>query len=267
MRYAIVSRCLGLLLLAAAGLKLYGFGVDPVAPLGVFSAPAFRFLVILFEVALGAWLLSARQQVGAWLVVLTTFGVFAVVSCYQGWLGQASCGCLGSKVSVNPWIMFAIDLAAVLALVIARPDLQPLKEHRARIARTALGVVGTYLILVGALGAVVHFGYGSIDSAMAHLRQERISAHPSLVDVGEGAPGEMREGAVELTNRTDHPIRVIGGTSDCSCTVLGDLPIAIPPGETRSIRITVRLPNSRGSFNRRAALQIDDGGSAASAFA
>jgi hypothetical protein len=58
---------LGLLLLLAAELKIYGFGVDPVARLGVFSTPAFQFLVIAFEVLLGIWLLSGKQSAGAWI--------------------------------------------------------------------------------------------------------------------------------------------------------------------------------------------------------
>lgn len=63
-----------------------------------------------------------------------------------------------------------------------------------------------------------------------------------------------------MTNQTNHPIRLIGGTTDCSCSVLGDLPVTIPPGEARSITITMRLPNAPGSFNRKAQLTVDDQG-------
>ena len=251
---------LGLALLTAAGLKAYGFGVDPVARTGIFSAPAFQFLVILFEVGLGAWLLSGKQHLCAWLAVLVTFVAFAGISSYQGVIGQASCGCLGSKVSVNPWIMFGIDLIAVAALLIARPDFKPLWENRVRIVRTTAAVVGAYLLLMGVLVGFAHVAYGSVDAALAHLRNERISVNPSLIDMGEDVPGETREAAVELTNHTDQPIRLIGGTSDCSCTVLADLPVTIPPGEARSITVTVKLPNSKGAFNRKAALRIDDQG-------
>src|SRR6266436_1456861 len=65
-----ILRILGLILLAAAGLKVYGFDVDPIARTGVFSAPAFQFLVIAFELVLGSWLLSGKQQLGAWIVVM-----------------------------------------------------------------------------------------------------------------------------------------------------------------------------------------------------
>jgi hypothetical protein len=258
--FSLLARCLGLLLLTAAGLKVYGFGVDPVARLGIFSAPAVQFLVIVFEILLGLWLVSGVQPLGAWAAALSTFLVFASVSFYQGWIGQASCGCLGAKVSVNPWIMFTLDLAAIAALLLARPDLQPLWVHRARILSVGAGVLGVYLLLLGAAAGFAHVRYGSIDAAVADLRGERLSVRPSLVDVGQGAPGETRAVNMELTNRTQKPISIFGGTTDCSCSVLGDLPVTVLPGETKTISIQVRLPSSEGIFTRRAELLIDDNG-------
>ncbi|MBI2807076.1 MAG: DUF1573 domain-containing protein [Planctomycetes bacterium] len=182
------------------------------------------------------------------------------MSFYQGWIGQASCGCLGAKVSVNPWIMFTIDVAAFFALLLARPDLTPLWVHRVRILSVCSGVLGAYLLLLGSVAGIAHVRYGSIDAALASLRNERLSLQPALVDMGEGIAGEERDASVELTNWTEHPIRLIGGTADCSCTVLGDLPITIPPGESRSITVTMRLPKTPGLFNRKAQLTIDDEG-------
>ncbi len=246
------------MLLTAAGLKAYGFGVDPVARTGIFSAPAFQFFVILFEIGLGIWLLSGQQPLGSWLAVLLTFSAFAAISFYQGWIGQASLRLPWQEITVNPWIMFGIDLTGVAALLICRPNLRGLWEERMPIARSVGSVVGVYLLLMGILVGVAYLGFGSIDSALASLRGERLSIFPSLIDMGEGVPGEMRNASVELTNRTDHPIRIIGGTSDCSCTVLGDLPVTIPPGESRSINVAMHLPNAVGSFSRKARLQLDD---------
>jgi hypothetical protein len=81
-----------------------------------------------------------------------------------------------------------------------------------------------------------------------------------MVDMGEGLPEEVRQRKVELMNRTDQAVRVIGGTADCSCTVLADLPVTIPPGESRSITVSFRLPKASGIFNRKAALRLDDMG-------
>jgi hypothetical protein len=261
-----IPRVVGSVLLIAAGLKVYGFNVDPVARAGMFSAPTFQFLVIVFELGLGGWLLSGQQRAGAWIAAMLTFCTFAGVSCYQGIIGQASCGCLGSKVSVNPWLMFVFDLAAIAMLLISRPDLKSLWRDRAPIVRSAAGIFGVYLLLMAILAGVAYLGFGSIDAALASIRNECLSVFPALIDMGEGVPGETREAKVELTNRTDKPIRLVGGTSDCSYTVLGDLPVTVPAGESRSISVVVRLPNAAGTFNRKAGLQVDDLGFRAVSF-
>jgi len=204
----------------AACLKVYGRGVDPVASSGIFSAPAFQFLIVAFEIFLGVWLLSGLHRLGAWLTVLVAFTGFAFVSFYQGWIGRASCGCFG-KVAVHPWVTFTIDLAAVAALLLARPDLTPLYRRRARIASVGARLFLVYSLLLACLALFGHYRYGSIDAALASLRKDRLSVSPALIDMGEGTPGETREASVEVADR---PVRLIGGTSDCSCTVLGDLP-------------------------------------------
>jgi hypothetical protein len=93
--YAVISRCIGVLLLTAAGLKLWGLRVDAVPSLGVLSSPEFKVGLIEFEVFLGVWLLSGKATVVAWFTAILTFVAFAAASGYQGWQGQASCGCLG----------------------------------------------------------------------------------------------------------------------------------------------------------------------------
>lgn len=255
----LIPRGLGVLLLIAAALKMYGLGVDPVARTGMLSAPAFQFFLVLFELVLGAWLISGRQPAGAWLTVLIAFVAFACVSFYQGWIGLASCGCFG-RVAVNPWVTFTVDVVAIVALLITRPDLQPLWDNRAAVARTGSVVGGGYLLILGGLALVAHFRHGSIDVALANLRNERLSVYPATLDMGEGTAGKTVESHLELSNRTDHPIRVIGGTSDCSCTVLGDLPVKIPPHDSRSIIVQVHLPRKPGLFTREAQLVIDDEG-------
>src|SRR5205085_10267169 len=92
----IVPRVVGVLLLIAAGLKLYGLAVQPIASVGVFSAPEVQVALVNGEVLLRLWLLSGYQPVTAWLTALTAFGCFTGASYYMGWIGQTSCGCLGA---------------------------------------------------------------------------------------------------------------------------------------------------------------------------
>lgn len=212
LRYTWVARLLALLLLAAAGLKLNGLAVDPVGRMGLFSLPAFQIAVIEFELFLAAWLLWGRQPLGSWATAIGIFTAFAAVSAYQGWIGRASCSCFG-KLSVSPWYAFGIDITVLLSLVLGRPDLLALRLLLASLLPALYGLVGALLIL-GALAGLGALTYGSPDSALAHLRGERISFYPRLVDIGSGDPGEQREAAVEVVNRSDHPIRLIGGTKD-----------------------------------------------------
>ena len=67
LRYAVIARVLGVLLLAAAALKVQGLGFDPVRRLGIFAAPEFQVAVVEFEVFLGLWLLSGIPS--TWFLV------------------------------------------------------------------------------------------------------------------------------------------------------------------------------------------------------
>jgi hypothetical protein len=120
--YSLVSRLLGLLLIGAGVLKCFGLGVNPVAPSGVFSSPAFQIGLIQVEVVLGVWLLWGRNPISSWISALVTFTSFTIVSFYLGWLGQSSCGCFGA-LSIHPWYAFCVDMAAVLTLLASKPGL------------------------------------------------------------------------------------------------------------------------------------------------
>jgi hypothetical protein len=214
--YSVIARFLALLLLAAAALKLNGLAVDPVGRMGLFSIPAFQIAIIELEIFLAGWLLWGAQPLGSWAMTLAVFTIFAGVSAYQGWIGRASCGCFG-RLSVSPWYAFGIDLAVIFALLLGRPDLRPVREHPRFLLKSVLPVfygLGGAVVVLGALAGLAYSVYGSPDAALAHLRGERISLYPRLVDAGTGDPGEQRETTVEVVNRTDHPISLIGGTKD-----------------------------------------------------
>jgi hypothetical protein len=215
LRYSWISRFLALLLLAAAGLKLTGLAVDPVGRMGLFSMPAFQIAVVEFEFFLAAWLLWGKRPLGSWATALGVFTIFAVVSAYQGWIGRTSCGCFG-RLSVSPWYAFGIDLAVLLALILGRPDLREVRQPRQFLAsfQPVLYGLGGAILVLGSLAGVGSLIYGSADAALAHIRGERISLYPRLVDVGTGDPSETRDAAFEIVNREDHSIRLIGGAHD-----------------------------------------------------
>lgn len=265
----LVSRSIGGLLLAGAALKVQGLGVGPVAALGVFSPPAFQLATVLLEVFLGLWLLSGKQQTGSWLTALGVFITFAGVSSYLTWVGQSSCGCFG-KLSVKPGNALLIDLAALTALLVGRPDLKPLWANlRSSLARLIIsggcGLAGI-VVICGLLLGLASASFGSVAAAVAYFRGERVSVQPRLVEVGEGVPGEQRTVTVELANWTDKPVRLIGGTTGCSCTVLNDLPLTIPAKEVGAVSVRISLSGKPGVFTRKVAFLVDDDGFQAVAF-
>ena len=110
----------GLVLLAAAGLKLSGLEVSPYAQFGWLSTSWVQLAAIEWELVLGIWLISGLYaRVGTYAGVFT-FLTFGIVSCYLGIVGQASCGCFGT-VEISPWIAFAVDVLAIGVLLIGYP--------------------------------------------------------------------------------------------------------------------------------------------------
>jgi hypothetical protein len=116
----------------------------------------------------------------------------------------------------------------------------------------------TIVILSGILVGVACFGFGSVRAAIAYFRGERISIEPRLLDIGEGFGGEVRDAEVTLTNWTDGPVQIIGGSSDCSCSVLGDLPVTIAGNDSRTVSIKVLFNGAPGSFTRKVEFVAND---------
>jgi hypothetical protein len=259
----LIPRTLGILLLAAAGLKLHGLGVAPLSAIGWFSTAWFQVGLIVAEVVLGMWLVSGLAPLGSWALCVATFGGFAAFSFYQGLLGQSSCGCFG-RLSVSPWYAFILDLAVLTGLGFGRPDLKAVYQQPTATLKPVLlasvFTVGGVLLFAGLLFGTAHFAFGSVPAAVAYFRGERISIEPSVADVGAGAQGESKDVAVTLTNWTDQPIQVFGGTANCSCTVLGDLPVLIPAMESRLLSVQVHFKGSPGIFTRKAAFLVKNDG-------
>jgi len=256
-----VRRSTGVLLLVAAALKLQGLGPGPVTAMGLLSATWFQIALIEAEIILGVWLLAGISPVGAWMLACAAFATFAAVSLYQGYVGRASCGCFG-QIVVSPWYAFGLDIVFLGALaVFGRPALTPLwREPRAAFVRplaSAGGWLGGGALAFLALAAVAACFFGSLDGALAHFRGERIAIRPGIVDIGTGELGERREVEVAIVNYTAAPVRVVGGTSDCSCITTRDLPLTIQPGESRVLGVIVQMSGRPGIFTRTAMLLTD----------
>ncbi len=236
---------LGVLLLLTAGLKAFGGSLDPSGPIPALSNPIIQFAVIELEVILAVWLLSGWQVAGAWLTSLLAFGTFLVFNLYLGVVGHASCGCLG-RIQVNPYVTAGFDLAIMVALLVFRPARLSWYNSASilNLARKLAGAIAMLAVVLG-VGSLV---LGSPQDLIALFRGEAVSVHPETIDLGSGVAESRREANVTICNRSEDSVRLIGGTVDCACSVVKDLPVMLGPGESRSITVSFLRPDKEGRF-------------------
>jgi hypothetical protein len=253
--FRLVRVLLGSFLVAAAGLKVHGLALGPSSD-DFFLSPRLQIATIETETILGLWLLSGWSMRAARLLVLGFFAILAGTSFYLALAGQRSCGCFG-RVAVNPWVTFTVDLAAMVLLLLCRPgpstEMRPVPWFR-EILKTAVGAAAFLILIAGAF----LMASDNPAKALARMRGESIVVEPGVSDVGEGQIGAERAFQIRLTNYADQPIRIIGGTTTCSCIATNSLPISLEQGETRAIDVFVKFRGSVGEFHHGFELFTDD---------
>ncbi len=251
----------GLVLIAAALLKAGGQSYEPFSRGGVFGSSWAQLAIIQLELLVGAWLFLRPRSVGAWLLCVGMFACFACVTFYSGYVGQSSCGCFGA-VHVSPWYTFAFDAAVLVGLWLFRPEAVISRERRGAEVVAGLRTGAGRLIGLGLVSFVIiaagYVFFGSPDKALARLRGERLLASPAPVDLGTGQMGDELTGEVSIENLSDSKIRIIAGTSDCTCVATELLPLVIEPGGRNSLPIRLSLRGSAGQVHRTVTLVTDD---------
>jgi len=239
-------------LIAAAGLKLAWPSLDSPAVAGWIGSPAMQSVASVWELALGLWLFSGVARPLAWLLGVATFGTFAGLSLSAGVAGHASCGCLGA-VETNPWVMFAVDVAVLMLLVVGWPgrDEWAWAAGSTNVRWAAAGFIAA--ALVAGLGVA---WTGSPDAALARLRGDTLLAE--TLDLGVGRAGDRLEAVALVHNYSSAPVRIVGGTADCTCVTTVGLPLVIPPGGRADVPVTLTIPTSTpGRLDRVLTLYTD----------
>jgi len=247
----VIRRLIGLFLLATAALKLHALGTSSIAAGGWLGQAWVQLLAAEWEVVLGLWLISGAFPKSSWLAAVVTFMAFAAVSGYLGIAGADSCGCLGA-VETSPWWAFGLDAFALLLLAAVR--IREESTFALNGCRAAwVGTVAAVLAIATAAGAWL---FGTPETAVARLRGETLSA--ANVDFGSGKPGDVLEAATTIRNNSDRAIRLLGGTSDCTCTTIRDLPVVIEPGDAALVNIQLRISaDEQSQISRRVALRTN----------
>jgi hypothetical protein len=251
---AAVPVLIGAVLIVAAGLKLAGLAFSPVPAVGPFSSPRLSVGIATWELLLGAWLLSGHDRGLAWFASAFTFLSFAIASGYMGIIGVSSCGCFG-VMKASPWAAFAVDVAMLAVLAVFRPS--PL--FAAASIRSAVMKPGFAILVVIGVTAGLLSWTGHLAAGLAALRGETVSLSTSYLDFGIGEVGDNLHARMTVTNHNSQPLRIVGGTSDCSCTTTDSLPVTIEPGATADIPIKLHVPNAKpGQMTRTVILRTDN---------
>jgi hypothetical protein len=248
---------LGLFLLSAAAFKAHALLTGAPSANALVLSPRAQLGLIELEAFFGVLLLFGQIGRLGWAMAIGLFAMLAAVSLYLGLDGQPSCGCFG-RLSVNPWLTFALDLAAVAALVIWRP--------RPDRGRPAAGWRSTVFEISAAVGCLALSFAGLLFMAgnhraevLARLRGDAVTVEPEITRVGDGIRGEERSFGVQLTNRSNRPVCIMGGTNSCPCFATDNLPLQLAPGESRGIQVRMKFSGMTGRFVGSYLLYTDDG--------
>jgi hypothetical protein len=257
--FMVVRIALGVLLLATAGLKLFDPSPDAFSGLELLSSSRWRMAAIEAEALLGLWLLIGAYPRLLWLTALFCFTLLASVSMYLGIEGQSSCGCFGARLPVSPWYALALDLTAIVALAWwPPPPRHGTGVPSLAISRQVLAVVASAAVLLAVGLGGLAWMYGSPYEALLHVRGESITVEPSVTQVGDGIAGEQRTFTVQLSNHQVRPVKILGGTTTCSCIATDDLPITVPLKDSRSITIRITFRGNPGRFQHSFVLYTDE---------
>jgi len=247
-------RTVGLVLLLAAGLKLLALVGDPLAGHSLLASPRAELLVIQLEAVLGLALVGAVATRLTWLASLGFFVIVLGVAAYQGWTGQSHCGCLG-RVEVHPWTMAVFDAAVLAGLLLAYPRAGQRQDY---------SWPGTFVRRLAVLGLVLVVLLGGIVSAtpspartLAWLRGQPLLVQPFVSELGEGRAGEWRAFRLQIINFSDQPVRILGGSKNCSVQATETVPVDIPADGSAELTVLGRFTGPPGRFQQQFVLYTD----------
>jgi hypothetical protein len=232
-----------LVLLTAAGLKLYGLQASAVPQVGWLAHPSIQSAAVVVELLLGGWLLAGVVPRLAWAATVVTFGTFAVLSGLAAVNGQPTCNCFG-PLAVSPWWVFGLDATILAALLTWRaPATASAARHPPIVLMIASATVaGWQLPTLYARVAAWAVGTVAVDG-------------PTWLS--EMPAGATTTHDITVRNHGRSTVHIVGGSADCSHHWTG-LPTALPPGDATLITFVIRAPrDAAGTYFRQVQLYTD----------
>lgn len=240
-------RLLGGLLLVSAGLKAAGIIGAKWDPTGIFRSPGLILFAIEVEFSLSFWLLSGVAARLCWASTIACFFVLAGVSAHLWRAAEPECGCLG-PVRAPPLAMLVVDIIAIALLVVFRPP-------------SAVAIRGLangnhrWLLCVGILGSIPVVGLTATSYAVlgqplgliGYLRGARVWPSPRHPHLSECVPGALQEVRIDLVNRGENEVAILGAASSYPSLSLVGVPLAIPASHRQSVTLRFQAPRGIGT--------------------
>lgn len=232
--YCRLASVLGLLLLTTAALKTHAAFTETAFNAGLLSSRWVVPAIAEFEFFLGGWLVAGVYPRLARRCALMTFFCFLGISLFGALNGERSCSCFG-ELEVSPWIAVSIDSAALIALLLCRPQVDA-STNTFSPSRQALLVVFAPVLLGLPLALVVS----------GDARAPLLSPSKDVVDLGVLSAGERRNTSLLLSNKGDTPVEIVKIESSCPCLCLECVPRDVPPSGTARMTATLDLGKEHG---------------------
>ncbi len=249
-----VSAIAAILLFAAASkfiavlLSNQLFAIPPTILVGTAIVEA----VVATYILLWGW-----KSVVSWFLLIAIFSVFAGYQIYLLKIKATSCDCFGF--ATPPFVMLALDIAISIVSIAMIPPrfcgeikaiISPVwKVHNPHLFGVALFLVFTVAATIGAPVLV--------NSTRQHRIDVGIDQVP--IDLGEVAASEWREVSVRVFNRSARSVVIAGGSSDCSCIAIAELPKELKSGDSTIVPVRIRFPERAGPFSREFRFAVSDG--------
>ncbi len=225
----VVRILLGLVLLSAACLKSYSLLTEPSVALDQASLRSWLVPATIMEVFIASWLLSGKVPLGSWFAAVSCFGCFVLVAVSDALSGKSSCACWG-RVSMNPWVMVAMDGAAIVALLWFPPHMsQRGSTGPTRWSRLKWGAAAILSAIPATLGFLVYqrlvIRPDPILMDPAAFSDDKIRMHIEgrFAWVNHDSrilltPANAVDVEIPVENPWDVPIRIVDVLPSCACS-------------------------------------------------
>jgi|694.fasta_scaffold51775_1 hypothetical protein len=194
---------------------------------------------LIWELILGIWLLFGPNNFTLWLATITTFILFSIISGTAAFKGEIICGCFGF-LKIPPKAILIFDLFIVLILMLFGPKLENYKLFFKKASPNIAKLAGAFILFLFCFWSFEISGLHN--SFLISFLNQPIILNQEESNLGSLIAGEIVPHAVQIQNKGNSPISIIGGTSLCGIQIC-DLPCVIPPGGKEAVGILIQVPH------------------------